>query len=400
MLQNAVAYYAIEQLACTALMTITIRKVETSADFKSFFEFPWRLYKDDPNWTPPLLSMRREQMDKNKGPAWEYLEGDFFTAWRNGRIAGTIASYVNHRHNQFHNDNIGWFGAFEVFDDSEAALALLNAAVEWSKQRGYTAIRGPQTFTTHDETGLLVDGFERPVLLMPYNPRYYESHILAAGLTPVMDTYCFDLGRKDVEESGLFERLERLTNSIMKRNRIRVRQVQRRTLKSDFQLFKELYNAAWQKNWGFVPMTPRELDGLVASLGQFFDPDLAFFGYVDDEPAGFVLCIPDLNQVLQRAYAKPGTPEFVTLIKALYFWKLNTVIDTARIPLLGVKEEYRKKGVDAVMYYHILRKLMSNPRYQRCDSGWILASNYQMVNIATSFGSRIYRTYRYFEKAL
>jgi hypothetical protein len=381
-------------------MTITIRKVETSADFKPFFEFPWTLYKDDPNWTPPLLSMRREQMDKKKGPAWEYIEGDFFTAWRGDQIVGTIAAYVNHRHNQFHDENIGWFGAFEVFDDLEAALALINTAVEWSNQRGYTALRGPQTFTTHDETGLLVDGFERPVLLMPYNPPYYENHILAAGLTPVMDTYCFDLGRKDVEESGLFERLERITNSIMKRNRLRVRQVQRKTLKADFQLFKELYNAAWEKNWGFVPMTPRELDGLVESLGQFFDPDLAFFGYVDDEPAGFVLGIPDFNQVLYRAYAKPGTPEIVTLIKALYYWKINPVIDTARIPLLGVKEEYRKKGVDAAMYYHILRALMSNPRYQHSDSGWILASNEQMVSIAKSFGSRIYRTYRYYEKAL
>lgn len=381
-------------------MSITIHKVETNTDFKPFFEFPWTLYKDDPNWTPPLLSMRREQFDKKKAPAWEYLEGDFFTAWRGETVVGTIAAYINHRHNEFHDEQVGWFGAFEVCDDAEAAAALLNTAAKWVKAKGFTIIRGPQTFTTHDETGLLVDGFERPVLLMPYNPPYFEKLILAAGFNPVMDTYSFYLGRKDVEESGLFERLERITSSIMKRNRIRIRQCDRKNLKGEFALFKELYNAAWEKNWGFVPMTPRELDGMVESLGQFFDPDLAFFGYVDNVPAGFILGVPDFNEVLERANAKPGTPEIITLLKALYYWKLNPVIDAARIPLMGVKEEFRKKGVDAAMYYYILRALMNNPRYQHSDSGWILSTNELMVSIAKNFGSRIYRTYRYYEKAL
>jgi hypothetical protein len=381
-------------------MSITIHKVESNTDFKPFFEFPWTLYKDDPNWVPPLLSIRREQFDKKKAPAWEYLEGDFFTAWRDGTMVGTIVAYVNHRHNEVHGERVGWFGAFEVCDDDEAVAALLSTAEQWVKDRGYTTIRGPQTFTTHDETGLLVDGFERPILLMPYNPPYYEKHILAAGFAPVMDTYSFYLGRKDVEESGLFVRLERITNSIMKRNRIHIRPVDRKNLKREFELFKELYNAAWEKNWGFVPMTPRELDGMVESLGQFFDPDLAFFGYVDNLPAGFIIGIPDFNQVLQRAYAKPGTPEIATLLKALYYWKINPIIDLARIPLMGVKEEYRKKGMDAAMYYYILRALMNNPRYQHSDSGWILSTNEQMVSIAKNFGSRIYRTYRYYEKAL
>jgi hypothetical protein len=344
--------------------------------------------------------MRREQFDKKQAPAWEYLEGDFFTAWRGDSVVGTIAAYINHRHNEFHDERVGWFGAFEVCDDGEAAAALLNAAAEWVKAKDYAVIRGPQTFTTHDETGLLVDGFERPVLLMPYNPPYFEKHILAAGFNPVMDTCSFYLGRKDVQESGLFERLERITNSIMKRNRIHIRPVDRKNLKDEFALFKELYNAAWEQNWGFVPMTPRELDGMVESLGQFFDPDLAFFGYVDGQPVGFILGVPDFNQVLQRVYARPGTPEIFTLLKALYYWEISPVIDCARIPLMGVKEEFRKKGVDAAMYYYILRALMNNPRYQHSDSGWILSTNEQMVSIAKNFGSRIYRTYRYFEKAL
>lgn len=381
------------------IMPVQVRKVETQADFKPYFEFPWKLYNGDPNWTPPLLSMRREQYDKKKNPAWEYIEGDFFAAYRDGEIVGTIAAYVNQRHNQFHDENIAWFGAFEVYDDQESASALFAAAEAWVKAKGFTTIRGPQTFTTHEETGLLVDGFTRPILLMPYNKPYYEKLVLGAGYQPIMDTYSFHLSREQVNENGLSERLARITQAIMKRNHVTVRQIDRKNLAKEFELFKELYNAAWEKNWSFVPMTEKELDAMVKSLGQFFDPDLAFFGYVDGIPAGFIMAVPDFNQVLLKAYPKPGTPEVVSLLKALYYWKLNPVIDWARVPLMGVKEEYRKKGVDAVLYHYVLEAML-NGRYQHSDSGWILASNGNMVSIAKNFGSQIYKTYRYYQKTL
>ncbi len=380
-------------------MTVQIRKVENPADFKPFFEFPWTLYQSDPNWTPPLLSMRRDQFDQDHSPSWAYMEGDYFAAYRDDRIVGTIAAYINHRHNEFNNEHIGWFGAFEVYDDQEAAAALLQTAADWVKAKGYETIRGPQTFTTHEETGLLVDGFTRPILLMPYNLPYYEKLILASDFKPVMDTYSFHLSREQVNANGLDQRLERVTKAIMKRNHVTVRPIDRHNLQREFELFKELYNAAWEKNWSFVPMTPQELDAMVKSLGQFFDADLAFFGYVDDQPAGFIMAIPDFNQVLKRVYPKPGTPEIVSLVKALWHWKINPVIDWARVPLMGVKEEYRNKGVDAVLYYHVLEAML-NGRYQHSDSGWILAINQNMVSIAQNFGSQIYKTYRYYEKAL
>lgn len=380
-------------------MPVNIRKVETQADFKSFFEFPWKLYEGDPNWTPPLLSMRREQYDKEKNPAWEYIDGDFFTANREGRVVGTIAAYINKRHNEFNHEEIGWFGAFEVEDDAEAATGLLNAAGQWVKAHGFNIMRGPQTFTTHEETGLLVDGFTRPVLLMPYNKPYYEKLVLGAGLHPVMDTYSFHLSRAEVEASGLLERLERITKAIMKRNHVTIRPIDRKNLKGEFALFKDLYNAAWEKNWSFTPMTPRELDAMVSSLGQFFDPDLAFFGYVDGEAAGFIMAVPDFNQVLHKVYPKPGIPEVISLVKALYYWKINPVIDWARVPLMGVKEMYRSKGVDAALYYYVLDAMLKG-HYQHSDSGWILSINQNMVSIAKNFGSTIYKTYRYYEKAL
>jgi len=379
---------------------VMVRKVENAADFKAFFEFPWTIYKDDPNWVPPLLSMRRDQLDKKKNPSWEYMEGDYFAAWRGDKIVGTIAAYINHRHNEFHKEHIGWFGAFELYNDQEVATALLNTAAEWVKAKGFDAIRGPQTFTTHEDTGVLVDGFTRPVLLMPYNFPYYKTLIEGAGFTKSMDLFSFELSRQGAAEHATGERLERLTKAVMKRNKITVRQIDSKRLKEEFNLFKEIYNAAWDKNWGFTPMTPKELDGMVTSLGQFFDSRFAFFAEVDGEPAAFVMAVPDFNQVLKAANPRPGVPEVVSLLRALWYWKLHPIIDTARIPLMGVKESFRNKGVDAVLYYYVLMALLKAPNIQHSDSGWILEVNENMVSIALSFGSTIYKTHRLYEKRL
>lgn len=377
---------------------VAVRKVETRADFKAFFEFPWTLYRGDPNWVPPLLSMRRDLLDQQRNPSWEYMTGDYFAAWRGEQIVGTVAAYINRRHNEFHNEQTGWFGAFEVYDDQEAASALLNTAAEWVRARGCDTLRGPQTFTTHEDVGILVDGFTRPVLLMPYNYPYYQRLVEGAGLVKAMDVYSFHLSRQGSQEHATGERLKRLTQTVMKRNKITVRPVERRRLKAEFDLFKELYNAAWVANWGFVPMTPKELDALVASLGQFFDPAFAFFAEVDGVPAGFILGIPDFNQVLARARPRPGVPEVWSLLRALWFWKVRPVIEWARIPLMGVKPEFRNKGVDAVLYYHVLEALLNSGYINHSDSGWILEVNENMVSIALSFGSTIYKTHRFYEK--
>lgn len=377
---------------------VTVRKVEGTRDFQAFFEFPWQVYKDEDNWVPPLLSMRRELLDKQKNPAWEYMEGDYFAAWRGDQMVGTIAAFINHRHNEFHDEHIGWFGAFEVYDDQEAATALLDTAAAWVKAQDYDAIRGPQTFTTHEECGLLVDGFTRPVLLMPYNHSYYQPLVEKAGLTKKMDLYSFHMDRSISDDSGLADRLKRITGSVMKRNKITIRPIDRKNLKNEFVLFKELYNTAWDKNWGFVPMTPRELDAMVDSLGQFFDPNFAFFAYVAGEPAGFGMGIPDFNMVLHQAAPRPGVPEAISLLRAVWHWKINPIIDWVRVPLLGVKADYRNKGVDVVLYWSILEACLNSPRINHADGGWILESNDGMISVARNMGWDTYKTHRLYEK--
>jgi hypothetical protein len=382
------------------MQPVTVRKVENAADFRAFFEFPWLLYKDNPTWVPPLLSMRRDLLDKQKNPSWEYMEGDYFAAWRGDQIVGTIAALINNRHNEYWGEHIGWFGTFDVSDDHEAATALLHTAAAWVKAKGFDAIRGPQSFTTHEETGLLVDGFERPVMLMPFNPPYYQKLVENAGFTKAMDVFSFHISRQGALEHSTGDRLERIAEGVIKRNKITVRQIDRKRLKEEFVLFKEIYNSAWDKNWGFVPMTSKELDSMVNSLGQFFEPDFAFFAQVDGQPVGFVMAIPDFNQVLQKAGARPGVPEIFSMLKALWYWKIRPVMDWARVPLMGVKEQFRNKGVDAVLYYYVFRALVNSRRIQHLDSGWILEANQNMVRIAKSFGCEIYKTHRIYEKKL
>ena len=380
------------------MAAVEIRKVDDPRSYQQFVEFPWTLYRNDPHWVPVLLSMRRDTLDRKKNPAWDYLEGEYFGAWRGNRLVGTIAAFINHRHNEFHDERIGWFGAFDVYDDEEAARALLDTAADWVRARGYSAIRGPQTFTTHEECGLLVDGFTQPTLLMPYNYPYYQRLVEGAGFSKVMDVYSFSITREDVVQNATTERMRRITEKAMQRNRITIRNVDRKRLKAEFELFKELYNVAWEANWGFVPMTPRELDALVEGLGTFFDPDFAFFAEVDGDPAGFILGIPDFNQVLRRANPRPGMPEFITMLRALYYWKINPVMDTIRIPLMGVKAEYRAKGVNAGLYRAVLDAVFKSNHIYHADGGWILETNHDMVSIALNSGAHIYKTHRFYER--
>lgn len=374
---------------------LEIRSAESAADFRAFFEFPWKLYKDMPYWVPPLVSMRRELLDKKKNPAWSYMEGQYYGAWRGDELVGTITAFVNHRHNEYWREHIGWFGTFEVYDDPEVAHALLRTAEEWVRERGYDAIRGPQSFTTHEETGLLVKNFEPAVIMMPYNPEYYEGLIQSAGYERVMDLHSIYYGREMEPEVGMGRRLKSLADRAAKRANITIRTMDSSRKPQEFELFKELYNRAWDKNWGFVPMTNEELDALIESLGMLLDPNLAFFAEVNGEPAGFAIAVPDFNQALHKVYPRPGVPEPISLIQLLWQWKVRRVIKGIRVPFMGVVEEHRFKGVELNLLSATFENLPA--QYEYADCGWILETN-DLVKISHKLGGESYKIHRYYQK--
>ncbi|MCY3781533.1 MAG: GNAT family N-acetyltransferase [Chloroflexi bacterium] len=377
---------------------VNIRPVANRSDFTAFFEFPWRHYASDPNWVPNLVSMRRKLLDKTKHPAWKYMEGEYFAAWRDGQMVGTIAAFVNHEHNRYQGENIGFFGLFETVDEQEVASGLLEAAAEWARGRGVEAIRGPASFTTNEECGLLVDNFSQPVIMMPYNPPWYQNLVEGAGFEKVMDVHCIYQDRATIEASNSLERLERLVGRAAQRSGITVRNMNARDKKAEFERFREIYNAAWEKNWGFIPMNDEELKALVDDLGMLVEPDLAFFAEIADEPVGFALTIPNFNEALSRARPRPGLPEIWTMAQVAWHWKVRQSIRGVRMPLMGVKKEHRNKGVELAMLLEAMKALLPS-RYDYLDSGWILETN-PLIKISLSLGGKVYKTHRFYQKTL
>ncbi len=384
---------------------LTVRKVESKADFETFLRFPWQLYRGDPYWVPPLVGMQRHKLDRRKNPSWQHMEGDYFIAWRGDEPVGTIAAIINHRHNEFQHEHIGFFGCFEVYDDQEAASALLETAAEYVAAKGYDALRGPASFSTNDECGLLIKGFDDPpVILMPYNYPYVQRLIEnTPGFVKVMDTYSFRITLKDWTASPKLEQTLRVTRKNNERRGITVRTLDPRQMRRDLALFKDIYNQAWDDNWGFVPLSDAELDALVRDLGQYLEPRLAFFAEVRGEPAAFLLAFPDLNQPLRAAYPRPGKPTLLTLAQVFWHWKIRSKITRVRIALMGVRENFRGIGVEAAMFAHFFEQapaLSAETGWTYADAGWVLETNEPMNRIVRAYGGDDYKHYRWYQRAL
>jgi len=223
----------------------------------------------------------------------------------------------------------------------------------------------------------------------------------SAGYKGIMDAYSMYGNWDTAEQKAIVERVTKLADFAKKRGRISVRPINRRELQAEFELFRQIVNDAWDQNWGFTPVTKPEVKALADSLGMIFDPNLACFGYVDDEPAGFVLSVPDFGQVLQKAQPRPGIPEPISLLRAAWHWKIRPVIDWLRVPLMGVVQKHHQTGVDLAMYSYILQQFAEHKQYKHLDVGWILESNLPMMNLALkSMGMKIYKTYRFYEKSV
>ncbi|MCS6963573.1 hypothetical protein [Thermoflexus sp.] len=376
---------------------LTIHECRTPAERRAFVTFPWRVYRGDPHWVPPLISERMAFFDPQRNPFHQHAEVALFMARRDGEPVGTIAALVNHRHNDFHNEQVGFFGAFEVLPDREAAHALLSTARDWVRARGMTALRGPATFSTNEECGLLIEGFnDPPRILMPYNPPYYRDFIEGFGFQKAMDLYAYEL---TVDVFDWPEKLVRVAEKLKGRARFRVRRADIRRFREELDRIKKVYNSAWERNWGFVPLTDAEIEHMAAQLIQFVDPDLVFIAEVDEEPIGFSLTLPDLNQALRKAYPRPGVPEWWTLLKLLYYWKGRRVVDTIRVLAMGVIENWRMHGVSALFYYETAKTALPKG-YRRAEMSWVLENNLMMNRDIQAMGGRIYKIYRIYELPL
>jgi GNAT superfamily N-acetyltransferase len=381
---------------------LRVRPIATPAERLAFIQFMWQVYRNDPNWVPYLISERQAFLDPQRNPTFAHLDVQLFVAEQRGQIVGTIAAFINHRHNEFHNEQVGFFGFFETINNYAVAEALLSTACEWVRAKGMTAIRGPANFSTNDEIGMLVEGFDSPpVILMTYNPRYYPEFVERFGFTKAQDLWAYhidiDIFREHPEQAPA--KLLRVVEKVKQRGEFTVRPVNMKRFHEEVEAIKAVYNSAWERNWGFVPLTDAEIDHLAKNLKQIIDPKTVFIAEADGRAIGVVIPLPNLSEPLRLAYPRPGEPEWWTMLKLLWHWKVRRRVRLLRVFALGVIEPYRNRGVDAVLYYSAGRAALDRG-YHEIEMSWILESNTIMNRTIEVFGGRKYKTYRVYEKSL
>lgn len=368
---------------------LRVEPVRGRRDLKSFLRLPWSIYRDDPHWVPPLLVEQRKLLDRERHPFHQHADVEYFLARRGERVVGRIAAIVNHRHVEFHDERAGFFGFFECEDDPAAARALLSTAEDWVAERGMSRIRGPMNFSTNEECGLLVDGFDAPpMIMMTHAPPYYARLLEAAGYAKAEDLLAYL-----VEGDAAPERLLRGVERIASRTEAHIRPLRMKQLDREIAAIREVYNSAWERNWGFVPMTDAEFDEMARQLRHVVDPEICLITEVDGEPVGFALALPDLNQAIRHTDGRLFPFGLFRLL-----WHARRV-DAIRVITLGIRPEHRNKGLDAMMILRIYQRGLAKG-YHRAECSWVLEDNLPMRRIMERLGGRVYKTYRVYERGL
>lgn len=371
---------------------IDVSAVRGKADLKAFVDFPYELYSADSNWVPPLKMDIKDQLNQKKNPWFEHAEAEFFLARRAGRVVGRISAHIDRNFNEFQGNDWGLFGWFECIDDSAVAGALYERAAAWLKERGRDRMVGPFSYTTNDECGVLIDGFEiAPAILEPWNYDYYPGLFDGAGFEKAMDLlmYKMEISDKDKVRPAVHIAAGRVDESSYKFKRF-----SRLTLNSDVDRFLDIYNESWEKNWGFVPLTEKEVRHYAKTLLPVLDKNWAFVIIGSDgDNAGAALTLPDYNQVLKHLGGR-----LLPFGWAKFLW-YRRKIDRVRVFALGVKPKYRTTGLAAKLYIEHL-DAAERTGVVGGTMGWILENNRPMNKSIEALGGTVIKRFRLYERAL
>ncbi len=374
---------------------ISVRVAKSPSDLSEFIDLPYRLYRDVPNWVPPFKRDVRTQLDREHNPFFEHGEAEYFLAEREGKVVGRVAAVINRLHNEIHHDKVGFFGFFECVADAEAAEALFSYAAEWLAERGMTEMRGPMSFSVNEECGVLVEGFEEPpFLMMPYNRPYYDPLLKGIGFAGVKNLLAYR-GGGTTGEMPPPERLVRGSEVLERRLGVTLRPADMSRFASEVQKVRQIFNASWSENWGFVPMTETEIAHGAGEFKPVVIPDLMPFAMKDGKEIAFALAVPNVNEVLigNRSGALfPTAPKLVWSLK-------RRKIRSLRIFLLGVLPEFRGKGIDAMLYLWIWAKAAKHGIYGG-EAGWILEDNPAMRAGLEKMGFEAWKRYRIYQRSI
>jgi hypothetical protein len=370
---------------------IEIITVERRSELREFIDLPWKIYGEYPHWVPPLKKEVRCLLDPSIHPFWEFSERILFLARRGTETVGRIAGIIDRHNNEFHAEQMGTLGFFECADDPEAASALFSSVETWVRRKGMTFLRGPLNPSINYEAGLLIDGFEYPpALMMPYNPPYYPRLIESCGFSKEKELLSFMIDG----EYRLPEWLDRLAQRLAGKKSIHIRPFRLKDPVPELALVREIFNDCWSGNWGYVPLSDHETREIGKSMVRIADPDLAFFIYYEDDPAGVCVILPDVNPLLKRLNGHIG------LTGLLKFLLYRREITGLRGLLFGIKEKYRQLGLPLVVFRHLYEVVRKNGKYHSMELGWTLEDNESINFLVEEAGARIHKKYCIYRKVV
>jgi GNAT superfamily N-acetyltransferase len=375
-------------------MSVEVRAVSGLRDTRAFIDAPFKLHANHPLWVPPLRLERWMYLSRRMNPFFTHGQAEYFIARRGGHVVGRISAQVNDAFNDQHACRWGWFGFLEFDDDAEVLDALLDAAAGWLRAKGVERMVGPASLTMNDECGVLIEGYDlRPMIFQPWNPPYYAERIQDAGMTKAMDVFMWKL--EVVERDKVLPVIWELAEKVQSEHGIRVRPMRRRQLRKDMDSFAEIYNAAWSKNWDFVPFSKKDLDAYTMDMHLAFDKNWFMIAEREDtgEVVGMAITIADLNQVLAKMKGR------LLPLGWLHFLRRRKIMTRVRVGFLGVKPAYQHTGVAAKLYEEHFDAAERTPQTGG-EMGWILETNEPMNRGMEAMGGTVVKKYRMYERML
>jgi GNAT superfamily N-acetyltransferase len=369
---------------------------ENRAERKRFIQLAWDINAKDPAWVPPLRLTVEDNLDSKKNPFYKHARIRCWNAYQNGKHVGRIAAVVDDRHNEFHKEQTGFWGFFECVNDALVSQKLFAVAEDWIRKQGMKVARGPANPSLNHEAGLVVNAFERaPYVMMTHNWPYYVDLVEKAGYAKAKDLLAFDMTPADFDP-----RVMRIAEKVKARGKVEIRPINMKRFAEEVQVIREIYNGAWEKNWGFVPVDDAEFKHLAKQLKDVIWPEFCQIGFVNGKPIGFSLSLPDLNQVLKDIPNGKLLP--IGIFKLLSGLRPKAKkIDRVRVITLGVIPEFRSSGLASVFYYEAYKAAKDMNLHGPSEMSWILEDNRDMISAIESFAGRpAYKTFRLYDKAL
>jgi len=373
---------------------IKISKVSTRRDRDAFIKFQWQIYANDPVWVPPLIIERKIFLDRKRHPFYRHGDAALFLARQNGEIVGRIMASDDPNYNSLHQSNVGCFGLFECIDDRNVAAALFEAAVNWLRKEGRTEMMGPIDYSTNYVCGLLIDGFQfAPTILTAHNPPYYRELIEGCGFTKAKDWYAWWFA----DPAKAVTHLRRFAERVRRRWPVTIRSANLKNIREESRRLRQIYNQAWEKNWGFVPFTEAEFEFMTREMKPLLVPEFAWIAEMGNEPIGFTLCLPDINVALRHLNGRLTRFGFpIGLIKLLFYKRR---IRKGRLIALGVIEKYRRAGVAEMLVLRVMEETMIK-RGITGELSMTLEDNFMINRFLEAIGATKYKTYRIFKRIL